>query len=158
MGLLIPQYAAAQYLEPIGRHIVVGVSGIDGYGLQVGTVSAKTLYVTELMVLSDLEPLVSGSESNSRVVLLPGIALRLLGFERLIGGAPYRGFDLDAGFRAGPGLSFSTDETQSDKDRRFEFVVEPFLRLSVARSNDWTWFLESGTTRPNIRVGLWIQY
>jgi len=147
-----------QRLEPIGSHLVVGISGIDGYGLQLGAISARTLYATELVLLSDLQPLLSGSDARSRAVLMPGVSVRLLGFERLIGGAPYRGYDLDVGFRAGPGLSFSQNETQADKDRRFELVVEPFVRMTAARSRKWIWYSEAGISRPNVRVGLWIRY
>ena len=155
---LTTQCVAAQRLEPIGTHLITGVSAVDGYGIQIGSVSAKTLYVTELVLLSDLHPWISGSSANSRVVLSPGISIRLLGFERLIGGAPYRGYDLDVGFRAGPGLSFARNETQADKDRRFELVVEPFLRWSAARSTRWIWYAEAGSSRPNLRAGLWIRY
>ena len=110
------------------------------------------------MILADLDPLWRVADRRARVVVLPGVSLRMFGFERLIGGAAYRGFDIDAGLRAGPGLTFDTDETSAERDRRFELVLEPFLRLTSAGSGRLAWLLEIGSTRPALRFGVWIAY
>jgi len=116
------------------------------------------VYTTEVVVLSDLDPLWRTTDRRARVVVMPGISLRMLGFERLIGGAAYRGFDIDIGLRAGPGLTFDTEETSAERDRRFELVLEPFLRFTSAQSGRLSWLLELGSTRPAFRVGIWVAY
>lgn len=144
--------------EPFGSRIQLGLSVMGGRGLQVGAVSARTVFTREVQLLTDLEPLVRDVNRQARVVLLPGVSLRLLGFERLIGGARYRGFDVDAGFRAGPGLTFSENETEADRNRRFELVLEPFLRVSAAQTNRLAWMVELGSTRPALRAGVWLAW
>lgn len=109
-------------------------------------------------MLADIDPLVRDVEGRARVVLMPGMSVRLFGFERLIGGAAYRGFDMDIGLRAGPGLSFNTDESAADRNRRFELVLEPFVRLTTAQSRSVAWMLELGSTRPAARFGVWLSY
>ncbi len=143
---------------PWGPQIQAALSSLGGNGLQIGLVSARTVYTREVMVLADLEPLFRTSGRRSRVVLMPAVSIRTLGFERLIGGAAYRGFDVDLGLRAGPGLTFDTDENFAERNRRFELVVEPFVRMTAARTSGWSWLLELGTTRPAMRLGVWIDY
>lgn len=126
-----------------------------GIGATVGMVDARTLYTREVHVLSDLEPILRKSREQGRVALLLGVGLRLYGFERLIGGAGYRGFDLDVGLRVGPGLSFSTRDTRIARNRRFVLLLEPNLRLSGAIHPNRALFVEGGTTRPYVRFGLW---
>lgn len=160
---LIPARAQAQEealpkQEPRGAQVQFALSTMGGNGAQIGLVSARTVYTREVMVLSDLDPLWRDIDRRARVVVLPGISLRMFGFERLIGGAAYRGFDVDIGLRAGPGLTFDTDETSAERDRRFELVVEPFLRLTSAGSGRLAWLLEIGSTRPALRFGVWIAY
>jgi len=157
--------ASAQEVEreiplaaPWGTHIQVAVGTLGGNGLQMGIVSARTVYTREVMVLADLDPLGRETDRRARIVLMPAISLRMFGFERLIGGAAYRGFDVDLGLRAGPGLSFDTDETVEERNRRFELVIEPFLRLTAAQVRQLAWMLEIGSTRPALRFGVWIRY
>lgn len=150
--------AAGQGVEPYGDYIIGGVSFVDGMGFQVGLLSARSLFSTELVVLSDLSPIFMKGARTSRVVFYPGISLRLLGLNRLVREAPYRGVDLDVGLRAGPGLSFSKRESRAERDRRFELVVEPFIRLVSARNRRWVFYSEIATSRPNLRLGLWIPY
>lgn len=144
--------------EPWGAQIHVALSTLGGNGLQAGVLSARTVYTREVMVLADLDPLWRETDRRARVVLMPGMSIRLFGFERLIGGAAYRGFDIDLGLRAGPGLSFDMDESVEERNRRFELVIEPFLRLTSARSGRVAWLLEMGSTRPAFRFGLWWAY
>lgn len=144
--------------EPWGSYVQATLSTMGGNGLQVGIANVRTVYIREVLVLADLDPLFRDTDRRSRVVLLPGVSVRLFGFERLIGGAAYRGFDIDLGLRAGPGLAFDTEETSAEKDRRFELVVEPFVRLTTAQSRNVAWLLELGSTRPALRFGVWIRY
>ena len=141
---------------PVGRQIQFAIGMVKGRGIELGTVSARALFTRELLVLADIEPLWNETSRQARGVLMPGLSLRLFGFERLVGNAAYRGFDLDLGFRAGPGLSFSPDESAEDRNRRFELVLEPFLRFTRARNHRLAWVLESGITRPAVRLGFWI--
>ncbi len=144
--------------EPWGPQVQVALSTVGGNGVQIGFVSTRSIYTREVMILSDLDPLWRDSDRRARVMLLPGMSLRIFGFERLIGGAAYRGFDIDAGLRAGPGLAFDTDETSAERDRRFELVLEPFLRLTSAGSERLAWLIELGSTRPALRFGVWVSY
>ena len=144
--------------EPWGAQIQIALSTLGGNGMQAGVISARSVYTREVVLLADLDPLVRDIEGRARVVLMPGMSVRLFGFERLIGGAAYRGFDVDIGLRAGPGLSFDTDETVADRNRRFELVLEPFIRLTSAQSRRIAWLLELGSTRPAARFGVWLSY
>jgi len=147
----------APRFAPWGGQIHVAGAVVDGKGIQVGVVRARTLYTRELILLADLEPLINPGSRQNRVVLLPGVSFRVFGVERLIGNAPYRGYDIDLGFRAGPGISFSSRETQAEQDRRFELVVDPFARVTRVRSSGLAWMLEVGATRPAVRLGVWIK-
>ncbi len=110
------------------------------------------------MVLTDLDPLWRNTPRRARVALMPAVSLRLFGFERLIGGAAYRGFDVDLGLRAGPGLSFAANETAEERNRRFELAIEPFFRFTTARGRRMAWLAEIGSARPSFRLGMWIRY
>ncbi|MDA0379113.1 MAG: hypothetical protein O2899_06435 [Bacteroidetes bacterium] len=157
--LVVPVQAQERTIgEPFGTRLQLALAGMGGRGLQVGVLSAHTVYTREMQVLTDLEPLLRDVDRQARVVLLPGVSLRLFGFERLVGGAGYRGFDIDAGFRAGPGLTFSGNETEADRNRRFELVLEPFLRITAAQTARLAWLVELGSTRPALRVGVWLAW
>ena len=143
---------------PRGPHIQLALATLTGNGLQIGALSARTVYTREVMVLADLDPLWRDTPRRARVVLMPAVSLRLFGFERLVGGAAYRGFDVDLGLRAGPGLSFAANETTEERNRRFELVIEPFLRLTMATGRRMTWLVEVGSARPSFRLGMCIRY
>lgn len=144
--------------DPWGLQVQLALATLGGNGAQVGLVNARSVYTQEVMILSDLEPLWRTTDRRARVVVMPGISLRMLGFERLIGGAAYRGFDVDMGLRAGPGLTFLAEETTAERDRRFELVLEPFVRMTSARSDRVAFLLELGSTRPAFRFGVWVAY
>lgn len=161
--LLLPSRVFAQAeerpaVEPSGTQIQLSAALLGGRGIQAGLVSARSVFTREVIVLLDGEPLVRDVDRQARVVLLPGVSLRVFGFERLIGGAAYRGFDVDLGLRAGPGLSFSGNESPEDRNRRFELVLAPFLRISAAQSRRVAWLAELGSTRPALRIGIWLRY
>ena len=143
---------------PWGSQIQVAAATLGGNGMEVGVVSARSVYTREIMILADLEPLWRPSQGQARVVLMPALSLRLLGFERLIGGAAYRGMDVDIGLRAGPGLSFAGNETLEERNRRFELVLDPFLRVTSVHTRSLAWLLEIGSSRPALRLGVWIRY
>jgi len=147
--------AAAQSVAPFGTHVQAGATVFGGIGATAGVVDARTLYTREIHLVSDLEPLFRKSEEQGRVALLLGVGLRLYGFERLIGGVGYRGFDLDAGLRVGPGLSFSTRDSRIARNRRFVLLIEPTVRISGAIHARRALFVEAGTSRPHLRFGLW---
>lgn len=145
-------------LEPTGSQIQATGATWGGNGLQLGIVSARSVFTREIIVLMDAEPVLRDVNRQARVVLLPGVSLRAFGFERLIGGAAYRGFDLNVGFRAGPGITFGSDESLADRNRRFELVLEPFIRITARQNHSLTWLVELGSTRPAARAGFWIKY
>lgn len=153
-----PSDASAQSVAPSGTHLQAGATVFGGIGVTAGMVDARTLYTREVHLVSDLEPILRKSREQGRVALLLGVGLRLYGFERLIGGAGYRGFDLDIGLRVGPGLSFSTRDSRIARNRRFVLLVEPNVRLSGAIHPSRALFVEAGTTRPYVRFGLWQQF
>ena len=133
-----------------------GLAAVGGVGVQIGFVNAKDFVTREVTVLADLLTAVDPESGNNQVVVTIGGALRLFGFERTIGNEAYRGYDVDLGFRIGPGLSFSTRETRSEKNKRFRLFLEPYVRISVSTRLIKILFLEAGTTRPCVRLGTWI--
>ena len=150
--------ASAQRTAPGGRHLQIGASAGGGIGLEFGNLAVRTVYTRELVLLADLEPLFANTDRQIRVAILPGAAIRIFGFERLIGNAAYRGFDIDAGVRAGPAIAFSKDESEGEANRRFELVVDPFARVYWASKRSVSWYFEIGTTRPAFRIGIWIPH
>ena len=155
--IAVPSASVAQVQAPRGSYIQLGPAFAPGIGLNVGAVSAKTLYTREIQFISDIQPVFTGPEDQARISALVGFSIRLFGFERLLGNAAYRGFDLDVGLRAGPGLSFSTRDTRIDKNRRFILVVEPVVRISRA-STSFIGFAELGSDSPHVRMGVWIPW
>ena len=161
--VLAPSRAFAQNgerpdIEPSGTQIQLSAALLGGRGIEVGMVTARSVFTREVIVLLDGEPLVRDVDRQARVVLLPGVSLRVFGFERLFGGAAYRGFDVDLGLRAGPGLSFAGNESPEDRNRRFELVLAPFVRITAAQSRRVAWLVELGSTRPALRAGIWLRY
>ncbi len=150
--------ASAQRTVPGGRHLQIGASVGGGIGLELGNLSVRTVYTRALVLLADLEPLFTNTDRQIRVAVLLGAAIRIFGFERLIGNAAYRGFDIDVGVRAGPAIAFSKDESEGEANRRFELVMDPFVRVYWASKHSVSWYFELGSTRPAFRVGIWIPY
>lgn len=147
--------AFGQIREPRGHYLQANASAAAGFGLNVGSVTAKTLYTREIQVISNLEPAFRRTSDQVRVMALVGVSVRLFGFERLLGNVPYRGYDIDLGFRAGPGLAFSSRDTRVDKNKRFVLVVEPMVRFSRALEYG-VFFLEVGAESPHLRFGTWL--
>ena len=149
--------AAAQTRAPRGTYIQVGPAFASGIGLNVGAASAKTLYTREIQFITDLQPVFSGPEDQARIAALIGFSIRVFGFERLLGNAAYRGFDIDVGLRVGPRLTFSTRDSRFDKNRRFLLVAEPMVRFTRATAR-FIGFAELGTDSPHARIGIWIPW
>ena len=147
----------AQIKAPRGTYVQVGPTFASGIGLNLGAVSAKTLYTREIQFISDLQPVLSGPEDQARITALIGFSIRAFGFERLLGNAAYRGFDIDIGLRVGPRLSFSTRDSRFDKNRRFLLVAEPMVRFTRATARV-IGFAELGTDSPHARIGIWIPW
>jgi hypothetical protein len=124
----------------------------------VGVVNARDFFTREVILQTDLRSVVDPQVASSQVVFLLGGAIRVFGFERTIGNVGYRGYDIDAGLRIGPAYSFSTRETAADRNRRFHLFIEPFLRVSARTHLLDVVFLETGTTRPHVRLGVWIGF
>lgn len=148
--------AHAQRQAPRGSYLMVAGAVLGGYGGQLGYFSVKDFYTREALVLADLHAALDPGNGSNQVVFFIGGSLRTLGFKRTIGNTPYKGFDLDVGFRVGPGFTFSTRETRADKNRRFNLFVEPYARLSVGVGARNAMVLEWATTRPGIRIGIWL--
>ncbi len=145
----------ARQREPSGVYATTGVAALRGAGITGGVVRARDFFVSEVNLLSDLLPVLDPSRGKRQVVLALGVAVRVFGFERIIGGAAYRGYDIDVGFRVGPGLSFSTRETKASRNTRFSLLVEPYVRYSRKMSPGRIWFFEAGSIRPHFRAGIW---
>ena len=149
-------FAYAQRQAPRGSYLLVAGAVTGGYGGQFGYLNARDFFTQEALVLADFHAALDPGNGSNQVVFFIGGALRALGFKRTIGNTPYQGFDLDVGFRAGPGFTFSTRETRADKNRRFNLFVEPYLRLSIGVGSRNAFLLEWATTRPNVRFGFWL--
>jgi len=146
----------AQRTEPAGPHLAIGMTALNGIGLGIGYVNAGDFLTRELAIQSDLRSMVNPGETTNQVFFSFGGAIRIFGFERTIGNVGYRGYDLDAGIRVGPAFSFSTRETLDDRNRRINLFVEPFFRISARTGFVRALFLEAGTTRPHLRLGMWL--
>lgn len=157
LSLMNAQSADAQRAEPRGRFVQLGAAAFPGLGLSLGSVSARTLYTREIHLLTNIEPAFRSTDDQIKVAALIGFSFRVFGIERLIGNAGYRGFDIDVGLRAGPGLSFSSRDTKVDKNRRFVLLVDPVVRISRA-STAWVIYAEVGAAAPSIRLGAWIPW
>lgn len=153
-GLTLPGAVSAQ--APPGIYIQTGPTVIGGAGWQLGVVNTGRMFTSEGLIVSDLEPLLRKSTEQARVALLVGASVRLTGIERTIGNVPYRGFDLDVGVRAGPALSFSSRDDAIARNSRFSLLVEPAVRITHWRTSGRIWYLELGTVRPSLRLGLWL--
>ena len=82
-----------------------------------------------------------------------GAAIRPLGVLRLIGRTPHA-FDIDLGARFGPGLTFLRNPTRLQKNQQFRLFLDPFLRTSAYAPGRRVGYLELGTRRPVVRLGL----
>ncbi len=158
LSTVIPlSIANGQRQEPVGTYMQAGLAAAGGAGVQIGFVNAKDFVTREVTVLADFLTAVDPASGSNQVVVTIGGALRLIGFVRTIGNVAYRGYDVDLGFRVGPGLSFSTRETRSEKNKRFNLFLEPYVRISAGTRLIKFLFLEAGTTRPHFRLGTWIR-
>lgn len=146
---------SAQNIEPLGSYLSIGASAIRGAGVQVGYLTVQNFYTREISVLIDLRPIADPDRGSEQLAVTMGGSIRIFGFERTIGNAPYRGYDIDIGFRAGPGMSFSNRESRATRDRSFNLFLEPFLRYSRAVGSRPVFYLEAGVIRPHIRFGAW---
>lgn len=146
----------APMVEPRGSYVQLGLSTLRGAGAQIGYVNTHNFYTSEVSFLIDLLPALKPDLGTQQLAFTLGGAVRLFGFERTIGNTPYRGYDVDVGFRAGPGLSFSTNETRATRNQRFTLFIEPFLRYSRRFWGRQIYYLEVGTIRPHIRIGAWL--
>lgn len=144
-------------MEPEGSFLTAGVAAVRGVGVQIGYVTARNFYTREITGIVDLLPLLDRARGSVQLAVTVGGAIRLLGFERTIGNAPYRGYDLDIGFRIGPGLSYAENESRAMRDRRFNLFLEPYLRFTMASGTRRVLYLEAGIIRPHIRLGWWIR-
>ncbi|QXD13747.1 hypothetical protein GQ464_009695 [Rhodocaloribacter litoris] len=153
----LPGPAAAQP-APAGRHVQVGVGVLPSGGLQVGYVALRSFYTQEFVLGADVSPSFGGGEGNVQLSGGLGGAVRIFGFERTLGNAGYRGYDLDVGLRFGPGLLFSFNETRFTKNRRFSLFVDLFARFSSLVGEGRVLYLEVGLHRPVFRGGLWFTF
>jgi len=155
-AITAPRTVQAQREAPRGSYLLFSGAFAGGYGGQLGIINARDFFTREVLILGDFHAALDPGNGSNQVVFLIGGALRVFGFDRMIGNAAYRGFDLDLGFRVGPGFTFSTRETRADKNRRFNLFLEPYLRLSVGVGSRNALLFEWATTRPNVRLGFWL--
>ncbi|GIV58778.1 MAG: hypothetical protein D6746_07825 [Bacteroidetes bacterium] len=143
---------------PEGRHVQIGLGLLPSGGLQVGYVALRSFYTQEFILTGDVAPSFGDGEGNVQVAGGLGGALRLFGFERTLGNADYRGYDLDVGLRLGPALLFSFNETRFTKNQRFSLFVNPFFRFSSSFGTNRLFYAEIGLHRPVFRAGLWLAF
>ena len=125
-------------------------------GLQIGYVDAGPAFTREAMAYVDLAPRFGSNREELQVSAGLGAAIRIIGTLETLTLVTPRVWDLHIGFRFGPGLNFSADETRSDKNQRFSLFLEPFTRFTVSPKGEQTYFLEGGINRPYVRLGVWL--
>lgn len=133
-------------------HIQIGLGGWPGAGIQFVHIQARSIYSLEVLASVDTE---FWKERNPVYISAGvGAALRPLGILRVIGQANYP-YDLYLGIRFGPSLTFLHKQTRAEKNRQFSLFLDPFLRYTQPVGQR-TAFIEFGSQRPSLRVGLWI--
>ena len=133
-------------------HIQTGLGGWPGAGMQLVHVQARSIYSLE--VLSSVDTELWKDRTPVYVSAGVGAALRPLGVLRVIGQADYS-YDLYLGVRFGPALTFLRKQTRAEKNRQFSLFLDPFLRYTRPVGQQ-TAFIEIGSQRPILRIGLWI--
>ncbi len=141
---------------PEGVYLQAGLAAAGGYGTSLGLVGARRMHTREAHLVAELDPLLRKSREQVRTALLLGASLRVFGVERTVGNVGYRGYDVDLGIRAGPALSFSSRDNTVARNSRFSLLVEPSVRISHVRPAGRIWFLDVGTIKPALRIGLWL--
>jgi len=154
--LFIAPGVLARQTAPEGIYLQAGLAGVGGYGASVGLVGARRMHTREAHLVSELDPLLRKSTEQVRMALLLGSSLRVFGVERTVGNVGYRGYDVDVGIRAGPALSFSSRDNTVARNSRFSLLLEPAVRISHVRPGGRIWFLDVGTIKPAVRIGVWI--
>ncbi len=149
--------ADARQQAPEGIFVQAGLAGAGGYGAAIGLVGARRMHTREAHLVAELDPLLRKSTEQIRLALLLGASLRLFGVERTVGNVAYRGYDVDLGVRAGPALSFSTRDNTVARNSRFSLLIEPSVRISHRRPEGRVWYVDLGTIKPAIRIGLWLR-
>ncbi len=157
-GLCAGAAAQAPSQAPNGRQLQVGLGVVPSAGLQVGYVALRSFYSQEFILTADVSPSYRGGEGNVQLSGSLGGSIRILGIERTLGNAGYRGYDLDVGVRFGPALLFAFHETRFTKNQRFSLFLELFGRFSTTLGDGVTLFAEAGFHRPAFRVGLWFSF
>ncbi len=129
-----------------------GLGAWTGVGVQFVHVQSHSTYSLEVMVSVDTEPW----KKRTPAYLSAGVgaALRPVGILRVIGRADYSD-DIYLGLRFGPALTFLQKPTRQEKNRQFSLFLDPFLRY-VRPLGQYTGFIEIGSQRPSLRLGLWI--
>ena len=59
--------------EPMGSHVVFGVSAIHGAGLQLGYLGARDFFTREVLLHSDLGSALNPKEESNQVVFWMGV-------------------------------------------------------------------------------------
>ncbi|MCY3594938.1 MAG: hypothetical protein OXH01_06845 [Bacteroidetes bacterium] len=133
-------------------HIQAGLGGWPGAGMQFVHIQARSIYSLEVLASVDTE--LWKERTPVYVSAGVGAALRPLGILRVIGQANYS-YDLYLGLRFGPALTFLHEQTRAEKNRQFSLFLDPFLRYTRPVGQQ-TAFIEIGSQRPSLRIGLWI--
>ena len=150
--------AQAPVRAPEGRQLQVGLGVVPSAGLQVGYVALRSFYSQEFILTADVSPWYGGRRGNVQLSGSLGGSIRILGIERTLGNAGYRGYDLDVGVRFGPALLFAFRETRFTKNQRFSLFLELFGRFTTTIGDGITLFAEAGFHRPAFRGGLWFSF
>ncbi len=133
-------------------HIQAGLAGWPGAGVQFVHVQTRSIYSLEIHSSVDTE--LWKERAPLYVSAGVGAALRPLGILRVIGQANYS-YDLYLGLRFGPALTFLQKQTRAEKNRQFNLFLDPFLRYTQPLGQQ-TAFIEIGSQRPSLRIGIWI--
>ena len=129
----------------------LGAGVWPGAGVEVGYVRWGSVYSLEIVLYTAASPW--HSEFPLFVSAGFGGTLRPIGILREIGRVDYD-YDLDLGVRVGPSLFFKQDASRADKNRQFSLFIDPFVRYSWAVFPSDRLFVEVGSQRPRVRLGL----
>ena len=128
-----------------------GFGAWPGVGVQAGYVQQYNMYSLEIVVSAETSPW----HTDIPLFISTGFGstLRPTGILREIGRADYD-YDLDLGIRLGPGLFFIQNASRTDQNRQFNLFIDLFIRYSRNLEHLGIGYVEFGTQRPRIRVGV----
>ncbi len=142
---------------PPQNTVLLAVGGLPGLGAMAGYVSPARTYTREAVVYGNVIIPIGEREGSAYIAAVIGGSLRLIGVGETLGFLPPKKFDIDVGVRLGPSLVFEFEESQAEKNKRFNIAAEPFARYARKMGKrQRTFYAEAGLIRPTLRIGIWL--